>query len=224
MDQKFKKGKCFTMKKVKKILAITMMLTMFISLAACGGKPGASSSNASIPASSISNEEDEFTKKLTQLEYAPGEDVESLYYRSTVADGVVCYEVQVEGETETRKIPVADAVIYVVGDDEECQLVKTHFNYETEGGEPTTIEQYRIFATPSTAKITGGDAGSNSADSSAEPDASSAADGSNIDETENADAVIAEDRGEGSSSTGEAGASSSSSSSSSPSSAEVALR
>ena len=77
---------------MKKVIALTLTLMMILSLAACGGKPNpdvsgvdTSKSNPepaiSLPAASISGQEDEFTKKLVPVTYAEGEQVESLYYK-----------------------------------------------------------------------------------------------------------------------------------------------
>ena len=54
------------------------------------------------------------------------------------------------------RVPVASAVIYVVSTAEECQVVKTSFDYEVEGSEPARIDQYRIFAMADTGAVVSG--------------------------------------------------------------------
>lgn len=152
---------------MKKVIALTLTLMMILSLAACGGKPNPDASGVdtsksnpeptiSLPAASISAQEDEFTKKLVPVTYAEGEQVESLYYKSVVDGGEVFYEIQPEGEEEPMRVPVASAVIYVVSTAEECQVVKTSFDYEVEGSEPSRIDQYRIFAMADTGAVVSG--------------------------------------------------------------------
>ena len=152
---------------MKKVIALTLTLMMILSLAACGGKPNPDASGVdtsksnpeptiSLPAASISAQEDEFTKKLVPVTYAEGEQVESLYYKSVVDGSEVFYEIQPEGEEEPMRVPVASAVIYVVSTAEECQVVKTSFDYEVEGSEPARIDQYRIFAMADTGAVVSG--------------------------------------------------------------------
>lgn len=152
---------------MKKVIAFTLTLLMILSLAACGGRTHTNDSGSdtskldpepaiSLPAASISGQEDEFTKKLVPVTYADGEQVESLYYKSVVDGGEVFYEIQPEGEEEPMRVPVASAVIYVVSTAEECQVVKTSFDYEVEGSEPARIDQYRIFAMADTGAVVSG--------------------------------------------------------------------
>lgn len=152
---------------MKKVIAFTLTLLMILSLAACGGRTHTNDSGSdtskldpepaiSLPAASISGQEDEFTKKLVPVTYADGEQVESLYYKSVVDGGEVFYEIQPEGEAEPLRVPVSSAVIYVVSTAEECQVVKTSFDYEVEGSEPTRIDQYRIFAMADTGAVVSG--------------------------------------------------------------------
>ena len=152
---------------MKKVSAFTLTLLMILSLAACGGRTHTNDSGSdtskldpepaiSLPAASISGQEDEFTKKLVPVTYAEGEQVESLYYKSVVDGGEVFYEIQPEGEEEPMRVPVASAVIYVVSTAEECQVVKTSFDYEVEGSEPARIDQYRIFAMADTGAVVSG--------------------------------------------------------------------
>lgn len=152
---------------MKKVIAFTLTLLMILSLAACGGRTHTNDSGSdtskldpepaiSLPAASISGQEDEFTKKLVPVTYAEGEQVESLYYKSVVDGGEVFYEIQPEGEEEPMRVPVASAVIYVVSTAEECQVVKTSFDYEVEGSEPARIDQYRIFAMADTGAVVSG--------------------------------------------------------------------
>ena len=183
---------------MKKVIALTLTLMMLLSLAACGSKPNPDASGVdtsksnpepaiSLPAASISGQEDEFTKKLVPVTYAEGEQVESLYYKSVVDGGEVFYEIQPEGEEEPMRVPVASAVIYVVSTAEECQVVKTSFDYEVEGSEPARIDQYRIFAMADTGAVVSGanePAAQEGVDSSGEDGAITSPDGGLSGETE----------------------------------------
>lgn len=183
---------------MKKVIAFTLTLLMILSLAACGGRTHTNDSGSdtskldpepaiSLPAASISGQEDEFTKKLVPVTYADGEQVESLYYKSVVDGGEVFYEIQPEGEAEPLRVPVSSAVIYVVSTAEECQVVKTSFDYEVEGSEPARIDQYRIFAMADTGAVVSGanePAAQEGVDSSGEDGAITSPDGGLSGETE----------------------------------------
>ena len=118
---------------MKKVIAFTLTLLMILSLAACGGRTHTNDSGSdtskldpepaiSLPAASISGQEDEFTKKLVPVTYADGEQVESLYYKSVVDGGEVCYEIQPEGEParidQYRIFAMADTGAVVSGANE----------------------------------------------------------------------------------------------------------
>lgn len=176
---------------MRKLISFLMTALMIVSLAACGKNPADSSSSGagassdpgpvdgSYAAVSIENETNDYEKKLVPLDLIPGETTDgSLYYRSVVEDGEVCYEIQPEGE-ETMTIPVSSAIIYVVENPEDCKVVKVSFDYVVDG-ESEHVEQYRIFSLPDAGISVNGDgAGSEAApaDGATSADTSAAVEG-----------------------------------------------
>lgn len=151
---------------MRKLIAFLMTALMIVSLAACGKKAadssggGASSdpgtTDGSYAAVSIENEINDYEKKLVPLDLIPGETTDgSLYYRSVVEDGEVCYEIRPEGE-EAMIVPVSSAVIYVVENPEDCKVAKVSFDYVVDG-ESEHVEQYRIFSLPDAGISVNGD-------------------------------------------------------------------
>lgn len=172
---------------MKKLIVFLMTALMIVSLAACGKKPGDGSGAAgssdpgpvdgSYAAVSIENETNDYEKKLVPLDLIPGETTDgSLYYRSVIEDGEVCYEIRPEGE-EATTVPVSSAVIYVVENPEDCKVVKVSFDYVVDG-ESEHVEQYRIFSLPDAGISVNGDgAGSSAADGATSADTSAAVEG-----------------------------------------------
>lgn len=141
-------------KNMKKTISMILAAAMAMSLAACG--PGNHSDGSiskeegvtSIPPAAISNQQEEFTKKIVPLDYGPGEAVNgSPYYREGVGDDGPYYEFQVEGDEEPTRVPVSQCVVYTVEDPADCKVSKVVFDYESQGQEAQRIEQYRIFST-----------------------------------------------------------------------------
>lgn len=138
---------------------------MVMSLVACG--PGNYSDGSiskekgviSIPPAAISNQQEEFTKKIVPLGYEPGEAVNgSLYYREGVGDDGPYYEFQVDGKEGTTQVPVSQCVVYTVEDPADCKVSKVVFDYESQGQETQRIEQYRIFSTAAASISVNGEA------------------------------------------------------------------
>ena len=136
---------------LKNMIALALSVVTLLCLVSCSQPQ---ENNPEVPEVSvipadISKETTDFTKKLIPLVYQDGEEMESPYYRIVSDDeDNMCYEVQVEGESDPIQIPI-DSVIYIVSDPADCRLEKVSFEYTPADGEPETIEQYRIFTTSS---------------------------------------------------------------------------
>lgn len=138
---------------MKKIL-ILMFTMLLIAAAMCGCAPkDQAEPDPTLPPVTIDDTQEEFTKDLVPVTYAPGETAESLYYKTVVVDGNTCYEVQPADESEPMRVPVNETVIYGMEED-DCYIKYVHLTLSGEDGEAMEISQYQIYAKLENAVLT----------------------------------------------------------------------
>lgn len=120
---------------MKKFSKIALCLLIALSVSACQGK--SNQENGSTEPITINSQEQEFVKTLSPVDYEEGEEYESLYYKTVMEEGDICYEVKPEGEDPLR-VPVDQSVIYGIQEG-DCSIEKVILKSDSED-----IVQYRL--------------------------------------------------------------------------------